>query len=119
MAAHIRRDDIVEVIAGDHKGERGKVLRVLPRRGLVVVQGINMVYRHVRPSRQNPQGGRLQKEAPIHISNIQPVDEKAGRGGTRVRFDVERDPAGKTVAKYRVSTRGSRLSVVSRKKTEE
>jgi large subunit ribosomal protein L24 len=119
MAAHIRRDDIVEVITGDHKGERGKVLKVLPKRGLVVVQGINMVYRHVRPSRQNPQGGRLQKEAPIHISNILPIDEKAGKGGTRVRFTIERDAAGKPVAKHRVSTRGSRLSVVSRKKAEE
>ena len=118
MACHIRRDDIVEVITGDHKGERGKVLKVLPKRGLVVVQGINMVYRHVRPSRQNPQGGRLQKEAPIHISNILPVDDKGGKGGTRVRFEVDRDASGRAVAKHRVSRTGNRLSVVSRRKAE-
>jgi large subunit ribosomal protein L24 len=92
MACHIRRDDIVEEITGDHKGERGKVLKVLPKRGLVVVQGINMVYRHVRPSRQNPQGGRLQKDAPIHISNVLPVDDKGAKGGTRVRFESAATP---------------------------
>ncbi|HSW46351.1 MAG TPA: 50S ribosomal protein L24 [Phycisphaerae bacterium] len=117
MACHIRRDDIVEVISGDHKGERGKVLKVLPRRGLVIVQGINMVFRHVRPSRRNPQGGRLQKEAPIHLSNILPVDDKAG-GGTRVRFEIERDSSGRVSAKHRVSTAGTRLGVVARKKAE-
>ena len=80
MACHIRRDDIVEVITGEHKGQRGKVLKVMPKRQMVLVQGVNMVHRHVRPSRQNPQGGRLQKEAPLHVSNVLPVDEKIGRG---------------------------------------
>ena len=73
MACHIRRDDQVEVVTGEHQGQRGKVLRVMPKKGLVLVQGVNMVYRHVRPSRRNPQGVRLQKEAPIHISNVQLV----------------------------------------------
>ena len=117
MASNIRRDDIVEVITGDHKGERGKVLKVMPKRGLLVVQGINMVYRHVRPSRKTPQGGRLQKEAPIHISNVLPVDDKAGKG-TRVRFETQRDARGRVVAKHRVSRAGTRLSVVYRSKTE-
>jgi len=113
MASHIRKDDLVEVIAGDHKGSRGKVLKVDPVKGLVLVQGVNMVYRHVRPSRRNPQGGRLQKEAPIHISNVLPVDEKTGRG-TRVRFQTQRDERGRVTAKYRVSLGGTRLGVVSR-----
>ena len=56
MACHIRKDDTVEVITGDHKGQRGKVLRLDPKRGLVVVEGVNLIYRHVRPSRRNPQG---------------------------------------------------------------
>ena len=77
MACHIRKDDIVEVITGDHKGQRGKVLRLDFKRGMVVVEGVNMVYRHVRPSKRNPQGGRLQREAPIHISNLLPFDAKA------------------------------------------
>ncbi len=62
---HIRKDDIVEVIAGDDKGKRGKVLRVIPEKNQVVVEGINLVYRHVKPSRRNPQGGRISKEMPM------------------------------------------------------
>ncbi|MDM8007182.1 MAG: 50S ribosomal protein L24 [Phycisphaerae bacterium] len=118
MACHIRKDDQVEVIAGDHVGERGKVLKVFPKKGLVLVQGVNTVFRHVRPSRRNPQGGRLQKEAPIHISNVAPYDEKAGCGA-RVRFEVERNTEGKVKAKYRVSVRGSRLSELTRDKADE
>jgi large subunit ribosomal protein L24 len=118
MACHIRKDDEVEVIAGDHKGQRGKVLKVDAEKGVVLVQGINMVFRHVRPSRRNPQGGRLQKEAPIHISNVLPVDAKTGRG-KRVRFEVQRDAAGKVVAKYRVSVAGTRLSELTRAKAKE
>jgi large subunit ribosomal protein L24 len=120
MACHLRRDDLVEVITGDHKGQRGKVLRVFPKRELVIIQGVNLVYRHVRPSRRNPQGGRLQKEAPLHISNVLPVDEKAGKDGrpTRVRFQVERDASGKVKAKHRVSVAGNRLGELTRKSTE-
>ena len=92
-------------------------LKVLPEDGLVVVQGVNMVYRHVRPSRRNPQGGRLQKEAPIHISNVLPVDEK-GERGSRVRFEVERDAKGKVIAKHRLTVSGKRLSELTRKKAE-
>lgn len=111
---------MVEVISGDHKGQRGKVLKVLPKRGLVIVQGVNMVFRHVRPSRRNPQGGRLQKEAPLNMSNIQPVDDKSGKAGkaTRVRFEVQREAGGKVVAKHRVSAGGTRLSELTRRKTE-
>lgn len=118
MACHIRKNDEVEVISGDHKGQRGKVLRVDVKRGLVLVQGINMVYRHVRPSRRNPQGGRLQKEAPIHISNVLPVDGKTGRG-KRVRFEVQRDESGRVASKYRVSVAGTRLNELTRAKAKE
>ena len=80
MACKVRRGDIVQVIRGDHKGARGKVLRVDRAREMVYVEGVNIVYRHVRPTRRNPQGGRIQKEAPIHVSNVLPYDSKAGRG---------------------------------------
>ena len=90
MSRHVRRGDMVEVISGDLKGERGKVLRVMLRTERVVVEGVNMVYRHVRPNRRNPQGGRIQKDAAIHISNVLPVDPKTNRGG-RVHFEVEHD----------------------------
>lgn len=108
MAARIRKDDLVEVIAGDHKGARGKVLRVIPDKQRVVVEGVNLVYRHVRRSRQNPQGGRIRKEAPLHISNVMPVDPKTDRP-VRVRFVVTRDAKGKVVSKQRV-TAGRRSS---------
>ena len=69
---HVRKDDMVEVIAGDdaEKGRAHKVLRVLPDAGKVVVEGVNRVYKHVKPNRRNPQGGRLSKEMPINVSNV-------------------------------------------------
>ena len=69
---HVRKDDLVEVIAGDDavKGRARKVLRVLPDDGKVVVEGVNRVYKHVKPNRRNPQGGRLSKEMPIDASNV-------------------------------------------------
>ncbi len=112
MASHIRRGDEVMVISGDHKGERGKVLRVDPEKRLVVVEGVNMIYRHVRPSRRNPQGGRVQKEAPMHMSNVLPVDPKTGKG-SRVRFEVERDANGRIVRKRRLTKSGAVLSEVT------
>src|ERR1700724_3698487 len=73
---YIRKDDLVEVITGDDAGAKGspttgKVLRVLPKRNKVVVEGINRVYKHLKPNRRNAQGGRLSKEMPIDVSNVQ------------------------------------------------
>jgi large subunit ribosomal protein L24 len=67
----IKVNDIVEVIAGDDKGVRGKVLSVNRLTGKVVVEGVNKVYKHVRRSQRNPQGGRLSKEMPVPASNVQ------------------------------------------------
>ena len=67
---HVRKDDTVQVIAGDDAPTTGRVLRVLPDRGKVVVEGVNRVYRHMKPSRRNQQGGRLSKEMPIDASNV-------------------------------------------------
>ena len=83
---HIRKDDQVEVIAGDDRGTPeqrrfSKVLRVLPARNKIVVEGINRVYKHMRPSRQNPQGGRLSKEMPIDVSNVMLVMPQVQPGG--------------------------------------
>jgi large subunit ribosomal protein L24 len=113
MAYHVKRNDVVEVISGDHKGAKGKVLRVDPDRGRVVVEGVNMVYRHVRPTRRNPQGGRVQKEAPIHISNVLPVDAKIGHGA-RVHFETEFDESGKVQCKRRVTVAGTVLDTLRR-----
>lgn len=82
---HIRKDDQVEVIAGDDKGTSGnrriaKVLRALPSKNKVVVQGVNRVYKHLKPSQKNPQGGRLSKEMPIDVSNVMLYCPKCDRG---------------------------------------
>jgi len=89
MALHVKKNDTVEVIAGAHKGSKGRVLRVVPDKGLVVIQGLNIAKKHVRPSRKNPQGGRINVEQPIHISNVLPVNTKSSRGG-RVSFKVDK-----------------------------
>lgn len=112
MAMHIRKNDVVEVIAGDHRGARGKVLRVDPKKRQVVVEGVNLVYRHVRRTQRNPQGGRIQKEAPIHLSNVLPYDSAAGKS-QRVHFEVERK-GGRTASKRRMTQSGSALHTLSR-----
>lgn len=109
MGCHVKKGDTVQVISGDHKGEQGKILRVNPKKSQVLIEGINMVYRHMRPSRRYPQGGRIQKEAPINMSNVLPVDPKTGRG-TRVRFTTERDAGGKVTARKRVTVKGTVLN---------
>src|SRR6187200_3217484 len=89
MARHIKSGDQVIIIESADKGKVGKVLRVLTDKDRVVVEGINRVWKHVRPSQRNPQGGRIQKDAPIHLSNVMPLDPTTGKG-TRVKFE-ERD----------------------------
>lgn len=115
MAARIRKDDIVQVISGEHKGQRGKVLRILHDKGRVVIEGVNMVWRHVRKTQQTPQGGRLQREAPIHLSNVMPVNPRSDRP-TRVRFKVETDASGRVVAKQRVATDGTVLGELRKRR---
>jgi large subunit ribosomal protein L24 len=82
---HIRKDDQVEVITGDDKGTSkdrrfAKVLRVLTSKNKIVVEGVNRVYKHMKPSSKNPQGGRLSKEMPIAVSNVMLVCSKCNRG---------------------------------------
>ena len=87
MAGHVKKGNMVVVIAGDDKGKVGEVLRVDRTVDKVLVQGVNRVFKHLRPSRQHPQGGRIQKEMPISISNVLPVDPKTNqpsRAGVRV-----------------------------------
>jgi large subunit ribosomal protein L24 len=83
--ARIRKDDDVVVITGKEKGKRGKVLRVLPSSERVVVAGVNVRTRHVKPTQANPQGGRVQKEFPIHVSNVMLADPRSGEP-TRIRM---------------------------------
>jgi large subunit ribosomal protein L24 len=96
MALHVKKNDTVQVIAGANKGATGRVLRVIPRKSLVVVQGLNIAKKHVRPSRKTPQGGRINVEHPIHISNVLPVNTKTSKGG-RVGYKVNKDSRKKRV----------------------
>jgi len=93
MSVRIKKDDMVVVIAGRDKGAQGRVLRVMPGSKLLV-EGVNRVKRHQRPTPQFQQGGIIEKEAPIHASNVMLLDTKAD-APTRVR--VGRDKDGKKV----------------------
>ncbi|MCL2450541.1 MAG: 50S ribosomal protein L24 [Polyangiaceae bacterium] len=87
MSARILKGDTVVVIAGREKGKKGKVKRVLREEDRVLVEGLNLVKRHQRPTPRNPSGGIIEREAPIHASNVMPVDPKTGEP-TRVRVQV-------------------------------
>jgi len=87
MAAKIKKGDKIVVLTGKDKGRTGQVLKVLPTENRVVVQGINMVQRHTRPSQADPQGGIKNKEASLHLSNVAIAD--ANGKPTRVGFKVE------------------------------
>jgi large subunit ribosomal protein L24 len=110
MARHVKKGDTVEIITGVNKGATGKVMRVIPGKDRVLVEGINLSYKHVRPSQQNPQGGRIRVEQPIHISNVLPVNPKSNKG-TRVRFST--DDKG---IKKRVAVDGSEVGIVKKSK---
>ncbi len=81
----IKRNDMAYVTTGVDRGKTGRVLRVLDEKDRIVIEGVNMVYKHVRRSQQNPQGGRIQKENPMAISNVMVYCEKCQKG-VRVRF---------------------------------
>lgn len=84
----IKSGDTVIVTAGEHKGSQGEVLRVFREKNKAIVEGVNVVKKHEKPSAANPQGGIAEKEAPIHISNLSLVDPKSGEA-TRVGYRME------------------------------
>lgn len=86
----IKKGDKVCVIAGKDKGKKGSVLKVMPQEMKLVIEGINVAIKHVKPSQINPQGGRVSKEMPIHYSNVQIVDPKTDMA-TRVGYKVLED----------------------------
>lgn len=91
---HIKNDDTVEVIAGDDRGVRGKVLHVDHEARKIVVEAVNRIYKHVRRSQKNPQGGRLSKEMPVSMSNVMIVCVSCGqaaRTGTRFLQDGSKE----------------------------
>ncbi|ASK61646.1 50S ribosomal protein L24 [Virgibacillus phasianinus] len=84
---HVKKGDKVKVISGKDRGKQGTILEAYPKKDRVLVEGINMVKKHAKPSQDNPQGGILNQEAPVHVSNVMPIDPKSGEP-TRVGFEV-------------------------------
>ena len=99
MASRVRKGDQVVVIAGKDKGSRGAVIRVLGEVDRVLVEGVNKMKRHTKPTPKNPQGGIVEREQPIHLSNVMPLDTKEDKP-TRVKMGTDKD--GK---KVRISVR--------------
>ena len=100
MARHIKKGDMVIITAGNDRGATGEILRILTKTDRVVVQGVNLRSKHLKPSQANPQGGIVRREMPIHVSNVSPVvDGKP----TRVRWQVRPDGT-----KVRMAVRGGK-----------
>ena len=97
----IKSGDTVKVIAGDHKGSEGKVQKVLIEKNKAIVEGVNMVKKHTKPSAQNPQGGIVEKEAAIHISNLSMLTSNGET--TRIGYRIEGDK------KVRFSTKSNEV----------
>jgi large subunit ribosomal protein L24 len=108
MALHVKKGDMVKIIAGDCKGATGRVLRVIPGQNKVVVQGQNVANKHVKPSRKNPRGGRISVEQPIQISNVLPLNPKDSKA-TRVSYRL-----GKDGSKVRLGADGTEMGLVRR-----
>ena len=85
---HVRKGDNVKVLSGKDKGKQGTILEANPQKERVLVEGVNMVKIHAKPSQDNPQGGILNQEAPIHVSNVMLIDPKSGEP-TRVGYEVK------------------------------
>ena len=100
MARHIRKGDMVIITAGNDRGATGEVLRVIPKTSRVVVQGINVRSKHLKPTQANPQGGIVRREMPVHISNVSPI---ADGKPTRVRWETRDDGT-----KVRIAVRGGK-----------
>ena len=91
---HIKKGDTVMVNSGESRGRQGRVLRVIPDKERAIVEGLNMRKKHTKPNAKFPQGGIIDQEAPIHISNLNVVDPKSGKG---VRIGRRLNDAGKSV----------------------
>ncbi len=91
---HIKKGDLVYVNAGNNRGQQGKVLSVDVQKQRAIVEGVNMVKKAQKPNAQNPQGGIVEQEAAIHISNLQPIDPKSGKP---TRIGRKEDANGKLV----------------------
>ena len=95
---HVKKGDKVKVISGKDKGQVGTILEAYPKKDRVLVEGVNMIKKHSKPSNDNPQGGIITKEAPIHVSNVMPLDTKTGEP-TRVGYKMVDNKKGRIAKK--------------------
>ena len=91
---HIKKGDTVVVITGNNKGQKGRVLEVITKTSRAIVEGVNLMKKHTKPNAESPQGGIIEKEAPVHISNLMLVDQKSGE---QTRIGRRLDEKGKLV----------------------
>ena len=97
---HVRKDDEVVLLSGDEKGKKGRILRTYPEKGKVFVEGVNYIWKHLRRSQQNPQGGRLQKEAAVDASNVMLVCQGCGKA-TRAKRVARTEKRGEKAVTFR------------------
>ncbi len=94
---HVKKGDEVRIIAGNEKGREGRILAVFPAKDRVLVEGINMRVHHDKPTQENPQGGRIEREAPVHISNVMVIDPTTGEPTRIGRKRIDEDSGGRWV----------------------
>ncbi len=102
----VRKGDQVKVIAGKDRGKVGKVLRVMPEKNQVLVEGVNLIHRHTRPTQKNPKGGIIEKEGPIHLSNVMVISSD---GPTRVGYRMIESKDKKSKEKVRISVKSGEM----------
>jgi large subunit ribosomal protein L24 len=90
VAIHVAKGDMVQVVAGEHKGKRARVLRVHPKSGRVTLEGVNLVKKHLRANNPGGESGIIERAAPIHHSNVMLIDPKTGEP-TRIRRKIDKD----------------------------
>lgn len=102
---HVKKGDTVKVIAGEDKGQQGKVLQVIMDKNRAIVEGVNMVSKHTKPDAENTQGGIVEKEAPVHISNLMVVDKQ----GNATRIGRKTDEKGNKIRYSKKSKTGEEI----------
>ena len=107
IKTHVHAGDVVKVISGNHRGSEGKILQVIPAKNQVIIEGVRMIKKHVKRSQEQPNGAIIEREGPIHISNVKLLEKKgsssaaasASKGGKPVKAKVAKTPKANKAAK--------------------
>ena len=107
IKTHVHAGDVVKVISGNHRGSEGKILQVIPAKNQVIIEGVRMIKKHVKRSQEQPNGAIIEREGPIHISNVKLLEKKgsssvaasASKGGKPVKAKVAKTPKATKAAK--------------------